>query len=285
MPSAKADKGCPPDASGLTARGCRQLQSQMNDWVKQNPAYVLLFLHFFPVQFLYDAYISMLTATKPGGAIYVCHADTEGMNFRKALKDAGWEFKQCIIWIKNSIVMGRQDHHWQHEPILYGWKPGKAHTWYGGRKQSTVIKDEDGVFVNKTDKGFQLTYNNGNKKVVLMVPSFDVIENTSDEMTTTWKINKPLRNGEHPTMKPILLCARAIKNSSRDGDIVLDLFGGSGSTLMACEQLNRSCYTMELDPRYCDVIIKRWEEYTGLEAVRLHEGTETPSISGNDDQE
>lgn len=217
-------------------------------------------------QFLYDFYTNAFAVTKLGGAIYVCHADAEGINFRQAMKDAGWEFKQCIIWVKNALVMGRQDHHWQHEPILYGWKPGAAHRWYGGRKQTTVIKDEDGVFINKIKTGFQLTFNNGHQKVVVDVPAYEVKEVSTDEISTTWYIDKPLRNGEHPTMKPIILCARAIKNSSKDGDITLDLFGGSGSTLMACEQTNRICYMMELDERYCDVIIKRYEQFTGLKA-------------------
>lgn len=218
-------------------------------------------------QFLYDSFINMFAVTSAGGAIYICHADSEGLNFRKALMDSGWMLKQCIIWIKNAFVMGRQDHHWQHEPILYGWKPGRRHSWYGGRKQSTVIKAEDGVFVNTKGDGFQITFNNGIQKVVLDVPEYNIVAAYSDEVTTTWQIEKPLRNGEHPTMKPIKLCARAISNSSRPSDIVLDLFGGSGSTLIACEQLNRICYMMELDPVYCDVIIKRWEEFTGEKAI------------------
>jgi DNA modification methylase len=230
-------------------------------------------------QFLYDAYMSMYGAVKSGGAIYVCHADTEGINFRQAMKDAGWELKQCIIWVKNALVMGRQDHHWQHEPILYGWKPGETHRWYGGRNKTTVIKSEDGVFINKIKTGFQLTFNNGHQKVVMNVPEYEVKEILTDEITTTWHIDKPIRSGEHPTMKPIKLCARAIKNSSKDGDTVLDLFGGSGSTLIACEQIGRSCYMSELDPKYCDVIINRWEQFTGQKAVRINEGQEALSVS------
>ena len=171
-------------------------------------------------KFLLAANKNMLEAIAPGGAIYVCHADSEGLNFRNAMIEAGWLFKQCIIWVKNSLVMGRQDYHWQHEPILYGWKPGKAHRWYGGRKQ-----------------------------------------------TTTWEIDRPRKNPDHPTMKPIELCARAIKNSSQPGDIIFDPFGGSGSTLIAAEQTGRICHTMELDPVYCDVIVRRWEELTGQKAV------------------
>ncbi len=167
-------------------------------------------------KFLLQSYTNMLEAVAPGGAIYVCHADSEGLNFRKAMQDAGWLLKQCIIWVKSSMVLGRQDYHWQHEPILYGWKPGAAHNWYGDRKQ-----------------------------------------------TTTWEIDRPSRNGEHPTMKPIELCATAINNSSRTGDIILDIFGGSGSTLIAAEQTGRTCYTMELDPVYTDVIAERYIAQVG----------------------
>ena len=220
-------------------------------------------------QFLYDSYVSMYGAVKPGGAIYVCHADTEGINFRQAMKDAGWELKQCIIWVKNALVMGRQDHHWKHEPILYGWKPGAAHRWYGGRKQTTVIEPGDGISVNKLKDGYQLTVNSGLKRLVINIPQYEVVDITDDSGTSVWRVDKPLRNGEHPTMKPIKLCARAVKNSSKEEDIVIDFFGGAGSTLMACEQMNRICYMMELDKKYCDVIIRRWEEFTGQKAMRL----------------
>ncbi len=170
--------------------------------------------------FLTLAFLNMAQASKAGAPIYVCHADSEGLNFRTAFKEAGWDLKQCIIWVKQHFVMGRQDYQWQHEPILYGWKPGAAHKFYGDRKQTTV-----------------------------------------------WQIDRPMASREHPTMKPVALCSKAIENSSKAGDIVLDLFGGSGSTLIACEQLNRTCYMMELDPIYCDVIIKRWENFTGQKAV------------------
>jgi DNA modification methylase len=172
--------------------------------------------------FLLDAFKNMAQKSKEGAPIYVCHSDSEGLNFRSAFKEAGWDLKQCIIWVKQQFVMGRQDYQWQHEPILYGWKPGAAHKWYGGRKQTTV-----------------------------------------------WQIDRPMASKEHPTMKPINLCAKAIENSSKPGDIVIDFFGGSGSTLIAAEQLNRTCYMMELDPVYCDVIIKRWENITGQKAERV----------------
>jgi len=166
--------------------------------------------------FLTLAFLNMAQASKAGAPIYVCHADSEGLNFRTAFKEAGWDLKQCIIWVKQHFVMGRQDYQWQHEPILYGWKPGAAHKFYGDRKQTTV-----------------------------------------------WQIDRPMASREHPTMKPVALCAKAIENSSKAGDIVLDLFGGSGSTLIACEQLNRTCHTMELDPKYCDVIVQRYINLKG----------------------
>jgi len=170
-------------------------------------------------QFLYDAYSNMLMFTKAGGAIYVAHADSEGMNFRKALIDSGWLLKQCLIWVKQALVMGRQDYHWKHEPILYGWAPGASHNWYSDRKQTTVLE-----------------------------------------------FNRPARNAEHPTMKPIDLIEYCLNNSCSSGGLVLDLFGGSGSTLIACEKTGRRASLVELDPKYCDVIIARWEKYTGKKA-------------------
>lgn len=177
------------------------------------------------LQFLTDAFTRMNENSKKGAAIYVFHSESEGYNFRSAFKAAGYSLRQCLIWAKNTMVMGRQDYHWQHEPILYGWKEGAKHAWYGDRKQTTLIR-----------------------------------------------YDKPLRNAEHPTMKPVGLCGYLIGNSSKEGDIVLDLFGGSGSTLIACEQLNRICYMMELDPVYVDVIKNRWEHLTGLKAEKTDQG-------------
>lgn len=170
-------------------------------------------------KFLYDAHANMAAVTKAGGSIYVCHADSEGLNFRKALIDTGFLLKQCIIWVKQTMVMGRQDYQWQHEPILYGWKEGASHFFIDDRTQTTV-----------------------------------------------WQIDRPQRNAEHPTMKPLELCAKAMRNSSLRGGVVIDFFGGSGSTLMAAEDTGRICYTMELDPRYADVIRKRYAIHTGQEA-------------------
>ena len=217
-------------------------------------------------QFLYDAFASMFLATEPGGAIYVCHADSEGSNFRGALQDSGWLLKQCLIWAKNQFVLGRQDYQWQHEPILYGWKPGAAHRFYGGRKQGTVIEEAAPLIIREDDEGALLTFTAGLQTVAVWVPSFEVLQSGDDSLSTVWRFEKPLRNGEHPTMKPIGLCARAIQNSSRLGEIVADFFGGSGSTLMAAEQTDRVCFTMELDPVYCDVIVRRWKEFTGQKA-------------------
>ena len=220
-------------------------------------------------EFLSKAFGTMFEATAAGGAIYICHADSVGANFRGAMTGAGWLFKQCLIWIKNQFTLGRQDYQWQHEPILYGWKPGTAHQWYGGRKQSTIIEDGMPVVIQRSDEGTVITITVGVEKLVLKVPDFEIVHTGDDSDTTIWRFEKPLRNGEHPTMKPILLCARAIHNSSKAGDIVADFFGGSGSTLVAAEQTGRVCCSMELDPVYCDVIVHRWEEFTGQKAVLL----------------
>lgn len=220
-------------------------------------------------QFLFDAFVAMYQVTKEGGPIYVCHADSEGLTFRKAFQDSGFLLKQCLIWVKNSLVLGRQDYHWRHEPILYGWKPGAAHKWYGGRKQSTVIEDPVDLAITPKGDHVLLTFNNGISSTVVKVPSYEIIHDGSDEGMTTWRIERPKRNVDHPTMKPIALCARAIRNSSKPGERVLDPFGGSGSTLIACEQTGRICHMMEYDPVYAEVIIRRWEEFTGQNAVKL----------------
>jgi DNA modification methylase len=161
--------------------------------------------------FLYEAFQNMFEHTKPGGAIYVCHADTEGLNFRNAFKNAGYKLAECLIWVKNALVLGRQDYHWRHEPILYGWKEGAAHYFVDDRTQDTI-----------------------------------------------WEYNKPKKNEEHPTMKPLELVGKAISNSSRRHESILDLFGGSGSTMIAADQLDRQSFLMELDERFVDVIVKRY---------------------------
>lgn len=174
-------------------------------------------------QFLRDAFSAADVVMKPGAAFYIWHSDSEGFNFRGACHDIGWTVRQCLVWNKNSLVIGRQDYQWKHEPCLYGWKDGAAYSWYSDRKQSTVL-------------------------------DFD----------------RPSRADIHPTMKPVALFDYEIRNSSASGEIVLDLFGGSGTTIVACEQNGRLARVMELDPHYVDVIIARWEKLTGGKAVLLN---------------
>ena len=167
-------------------------------------------------QFLLDAFTNTAAVMADDASIYVFHADTEGLNFRRAFADAGFYLSGCCIWKKQSLVLGRSPYQWQHEPVLYGWKNGGKHQWYTGRKETTI-----------------------------------------------WEFDKPKKNGDHPTMKPIPLLAYPIMNSSMSNTLVLDPFGGSGSTLIACEQIDRSCFTVELDEKFCDVIVKRYIEQVG----------------------
>lgn len=175
-------------------------------------------------EFLASAFEAAKQNMKAGACFYIWHADSEGYNFRGAIHDVGMTVRQCLIWVKNVMVMGRQDYQWKHEPCLYGWNNGGSHAWYSDRKQTTVL-------------------------------NFD----------------RPTRNKEHPTMKPVPLFAYLIENSSKQDDIVLDTFAGSGTTIIACEQLGRSAYCSELDAKYCDVIIDRWEKFTCKKAVLLND--------------
>ena len=218
-------------------------------------------------EFLLESFKNMYIALSPGGAFYICHAESTGLEFRKTALEAGLFARQCIIWAKSSMVLGRQDYQWKHEPILYGWKPGAGHRWYGGRKNTTIIEDSTQVVVEKKKDHTLIHINLGLQSVSFKVPSYEVEYAGDDSGTTIWRVEKPLRNDVHPTMKPISLCAKAIQNSSKAGDIVLDQFGGSGSTLIAAEQTNRTCYMLEYDPKYVDVIIERWENLTGQKAV------------------
>ena len=172
--------------------------------------------------FLRDAFKNADDVMREGAAFYIWYASSEAINFESACNDAGWKIRQNLIWERNTFVLGRQDYQWNHEPCLYGWKDGAAHTWMSDRKQTTILK-----------------------------------------------FNRPIRNDIHPTMKPIPLFDYQIKNSTRSGDKVLDLFGGSGTTIMACEQNGRTAYVMEYDPKYADAIIDRWQTYTGEKAVLL----------------
>lgn len=171
-------------------------------------------------QFLHDVYVAANCFLRPGAVFYIWHADSEGYNFRGAANDVGWKVRQCLIWLKSCMVMGRQDYQWKHEPCLYGWTEGAAHYWGSDRKQTTILE-------------------------------FD----------------KPRRNGEHPTMKPVELFQYQMENSTKQGDVVLDSFGGSGTTMIAAERIHRKARLMELDPAYCDVIVKRWEQFTGKKAM------------------
>jgi site-specific DNA-methyltransferase (adenine-specific) len=171
-------------------------------------------------QFLHDIYVAANCYLRAGAVFYIWHADSEGYNFRGAANDVGWKVRQCLIWLKSCMVMGRQDYQWKHEPCLYGWTEGAAHYWSSDRKQTTILE-------------------------------FD----------------KPRRNKEHPTMKPVDLFEYQMANSTKQGDVVLDSFGGSGTTLIAAERIHRKARLMELDPAYCDVIVKRWEDFTGKKAI------------------
>lgn len=208
-------------------------------------------------QFLRDAFTTADVVMNDGAAFYIWHADSEGYNFRGACFDVGWKVRQCLIWVKNSLVLGRQDYQWKHEPCLYGWKNG-THFWNGGRKERTTITDFD-IFELR-DKS---------KEELLKFIEEYCCDHEDIETSIIYE-EKPSKNTEHPTMKPIKLLARSVKNSSKEGDNVLDLFGGSGSTLITCEQLNRKCFMMELDPKFIDVIIARWEKFTGQKAVLLN---------------
>lgn len=174
--------------------------------------------------FLTSAFSNAAENMKAGGVFYIWHADSEGLNFRVACEKAGFQVRQCLIWNKNAMVMGRQDYQWKHEPCLYGWKDGASHLWASDRKQTTVLEFE-----------------------------------------------KPQKNNLHPTMKPIKLFDYQIKNNTKGDDIVLDLFGGSGTTIMAAEQNSRRGFVMEYDPKFVDVIVDRWEQFTGMKAKKIKE--------------
>lgn len=201
-----------------------------------------------------------------GCAIYVAHSDTEGRAFRTEFEDAGFKLSGCLIWKKQSIVLGHSDYQWQHEPILYGWKPGAAHRWYGDRKQSTIREAAGQLFENRPDGSWVIYLND----TAVIVRGTDLTVQV--EQSTIVSEPKPSRSAEHPTMKPVQLIERMLRNSTRVGDKVLDLFGGSGSTLIACHKLQRSAYILELDPIFVDVIVARYEKYAGQPATRERDG-------------
>lgn len=210
---------------------------------------------------LEGAMASAFTLLRPGGSIYVAHADTERLAFTAAFVGAGFKLSGCIIWRKQSLVLGRSDYQWQHEPILYGWKPGAAHRWYGGRKQTTVVESTDGPFMRLDDGSWQLTF--GDRILVVSGTDLQVAEYDGSVI----EVDRPSRSQDHPTTKPVALIARQIRNSCRAGEVVVDLFGGSGSTLIAAHTTGRVARLVELDPKFCDVICRRWQEATGIVPV------------------
>lgn len=214
-------------------------------------------------EFLLKAYMNYFNCLKNGGCIYVAHADTEGANFRRALTDSGLLLKQCLIWVKNSAPLSRQDYNWKHEPILYGWKPGAAHYFCGDFTKTTVIQDD--VDITKLNKKDLLDYAVKLEEAIkYSILNFD----------------RPTKNVEHPTMKPVLLLCELITNSSRQFELCTDFFLGSGSTLIACEKTNRKCYGMELDEHYTQVILQRWADFTGKDPIR-EDGVTFSELKGN----
>lgn len=209
------------------------------------------------IEFLKAAFENMRDQLKAGGSFYIWYASTQSKNFLEAAERAGLNIRQTLIWNKNTFSLGRQDYQWKHEPCLYGWKDGAAHYFVNTRNLATVIEDAENQDIDDMKKD--------ELKKLLKSILGGVHE------TTVLDEKKPTKSELHPTMKPIPLIAKQIKNSSRQGETVLDLFGGSGSTLMACEQLGRRCFMMEYDPHYADVIIKRWEDYTGEQAELIED--------------
>lgn len=205
------------------------------------------------IQFLTAAFRGIKDALQPGAAFYIWHAHMAAREFSTAAIQAGLETRQMLVWAKNIFALSRQDYQWRHEACMYGWRTGAAHYFVNDRTETTVI--DDTVEPKKLTKA-QLV---------------EIVEKIQAQEGTVLYEDKPSRNALHPTMKPVKLIARLLRNSTRPGDTVLDTFGGSGTTLIACEQMGRRCRIMEKDPRYADVIIKRWEEYTGRQAERVDE--------------
>ncbi|MDU7314148.1 MAG: DNA modification methylase [Prevotella bivia] len=205
------------------------------------------------LQFLRDAFIVADDYLKQGGSYYIWHSDSHGGTFRNALESIGWKLRQCLIWNKNALVLGRQDYQWKHEPCLYGWKDGAEHYFTKKRNLTTMIEDRDFDINLLTEEEMRSLLNE-----IFLSPS------------TIIKCKKNAKNPIHPTMKPIPLIAELIKNSSKRGSVVLDIFGGSGTTLMAAEELDRVCYMVEFDPCYVDCIIDRWQMFTGGIAKKIN---------------
>ena len=212
------------------------------------------------LEFLTAAFLRLQENMRRGAGFYIFYSDRKTYVFYQALAKARVEVRQTLIWNKNVFTFGRQDYQWKHEPILYGWKDGAAHYFINQRNLTTVLDEQDGKDLNKLTKAE-------------LLECLESIYEAVGEQTTVIDEDRPTANREHPTMKPIKLIARLVNNSSKAGQLVLDTFGGSGSTLIACEQMERKCYTMELDPKYCDVIIDRWETFTGEKAIKIEGAT------------
>lgn len=203
-------------------------------------------------QFLDDAFAAAVDVMKPGAAFYIFHSDSEGYNFRGACRDNNLEVRECLIWNKNSLVLGRKDYQWKHEPCLYGWKDGASHYFVYDRSLTTMLETSAENIDEMDEDALRKKL-----KEVMGLPS------------TIIEYDRPNHSAEHPTMKPVGLVSYLISNSSKPNANVLDTFGGSGTTLIACEQLGRHCYMLELDPKYVKVIITRWEKLTGEKAEKL----------------
>ena len=205
------------------------------------------------INFLNDAFANIVKHTREGGAFYIFHASSTAYSFETAMRMNGMQQRQQLIWVKNTMVLGRQDYQWKHEPCFYGWIEGAGHYFIDDRTQTTIY-----------DKDIDLEKMTREELIKQILK-----ERQEHEAGTIIHEDKPVHNDLHPTMKPINLCARLIRNSSKKGDIVYDSFAGSGSTLIASEQTGRICYCCELDPHYCDVIVERWETLTGKKATKI----------------
>lgn len=230
------------DYHKMFKNGQRKNNEILNDHMDSNNFY----------HFLLAMYTNAYAHLKIGGVIYVFHSDVERLSFEYAFQKAGFKFSENLIWVKNSFNLSRHDYHWRHEPILYGWKEGVGHYFVDDRTQATVFDDTQSIEKMKKEELVEIL-----KRIM------------DDQQSTVLYENKPLKSDLHPTMKPIPLIGKLIKNSSIKGQLVYEPFAGSGSTLIAADQLERTCYAMELDPRYVDVIVTRWEELTKQKAIKF----------------
>ena len=223
--------------------------------------------------FLRGAFSALIEVMRPGAPIYVAHSDTGGFTFRRCFLEAGFKLASCLIWRKNALVLSRGDYHWRHEPILYGWKPGAAHRWFGARDKTTILEFDAPPFQQVGDNEWLIVLG----ETTLVIRGRDLT--VQPARGTVFFEDKPTANSEHPTMKPVPLVRRMLANSARRGDSVLDPFGGSGSTLIACESLGLRGRLVELDERFVDVIVARWENLTGRKATRVpaRAGGEAPA--------